>query len=147
MLIQLNECAYIPKDWGYELVVRNDELYCIKQLHIAPGRQCSYHYHRIKTETFHVLRGTVTVEYAPVVEFGPPAGSTALLTPQLVVLGPGDYLHLPAGTRHRFSAEREATILEISTQHRDADVVRLVPGGPIDDQPLPTRESGSDPGG
>lgn len=47
---------------------------------------------------------------------------------ETIILEPGDSVHLPAGTIHRFSGLEDSEIFEFSTLHDDADVVRIEPG-------------------
>lgn len=111
----------VPKIWGSETWLVNNSQYCGKLLHLTPGYQCSLHYHPIKKETFHILAGAVRLE---VYKNGVP------LNPQdrvELILQEGQTYHLLPKTPHRFSAAslEGATILEISTPHSDADVVRI----------------------
>src|SRR5271165_5162726 len=102
----------IVKDWGQEVVIVNEPEYCAKWLHIAPGKKCSLHYHKLKKETFHVQHGIVRLEHN---------------LDELLLAGESRTI-LP-GVRHRFSSHKGAVILEISTHHSDEDVVRIEPSG------------------
>jgi mannose-6-phosphate isomerase-like protein (cupin superfamily) len=100
----------VPKEWGEEHWIVNRE-YCGKKLLLRKGRRCSMHLH----ETFHLESGCVWLELA---------GKGHLLRP-------GDTMHIPSGTPHRFSGLEESVILEFSTHHEDGDVVRHEASGPI----------------
>jgi len=113
----LNKAKYVPKGWGGELWIHNDELYCGKLLTLLAGKRCSLHFHRKKTETFYIHSGKVKMELKY------PDGAEETL-----VLKPGDSVHLPAGTWHRYTGIEDSEIFEFSTQHFDEDTVRLRPG-------------------
>ena len=44
--------CYVPKGWGEELIIENNELYCGKILQFNAGCKFSMHYHMIKDETW-----------------------------------------------------------------------------------------------
>ena len=48
-----------PKGWGYELWIVNNKNYCGKILHFNKDKKCSWHYHKLKHETFYVQQGTI----------------------------------------------------------------------------------------
>lgn len=113
----------VEKLWGQEIWLTNGPLYCAKLLILKPDYKCSLHYHTTKTETFIVLEGEVAIEYG---------------TQNYMVLsryGPGDKLDVEPEHPHRFYSldEKPALILEVSTHHNDADVVRLVESGHVCD--------------
>jgi len=108
---------FVPKGWGGEIWVHNDELYCGKKLVLRQGKRCSLHYHRLKTETFYLQAGKVQLE----LKFADGRAET-------LIMEPGDAVHLPAGTLHRYTGLEESEIFEFSTQHFDEDTVRVEPG-------------------
>jgi D-lyxose ketol-isomerase len=103
----------INKAWGYEEVLVNEPEYCAKMLHLDAGKMCSLHFHKTKKETFIVLMGLVRLEWSQ----------------QDELLRAREARTLLPGMSHRFSSAHGAVILEISTHHDDADVVRLEPSG------------------
>lgn len=118
-----------PKRWGYEDVVVNKPQYCGKVLHVACGHGCSWHYHRVKDETFYVVSGRLTLRYHP----EPYAGMTEehmrrSCYTQEVTLEQGASFHVPPGLRHQFHALTDVVLVEFSTEHREEDTVRLVEG-------------------
>jgi len=58
----------VPKGWGHEKIIVNNDHYCGKLLYIIKGRQTSLHYHSIKQETFFVESGKVMVYYSDEVD-------------------------------------------------------------------------------
>lgn len=107
----------VDKVWGVEEWLVNDEDmgYCVKRMTLNPGFQCSLHYHNNKDETFYVLNGFVMLNVDGINHR----------------LGAGDYCRIKPGSLHRFKAvDGPASMLESSTFHDDADVVRLEDSGP-----------------
>lgn len=97
----------------------NTPLYCAKFLHVQAGKQCSLHYHNLKDETFYVLSGTCRIQ-------------TSRVTPQsMPVLKPGESIRIVPGLSHRFGSIEGCILLEVSTHHDEADVIRIEPSGEI----------------
>jgi len=86
---------YVPKGWGYEVWIHNDEKYCGKLLYFEKGKKCSWHYHKIKTETFYLQSGKMLVHFGDVDDRS--LSSELLLTP-------GDTFEIPIGRRHQMTA-------------------------------------------
>jgi mannose-6-phosphate isomerase-like protein (cupin superfamily) len=106
----------VPKSWGREVWIVNNELYCGKILEIRQGSRCSLHFHKLKTETFYLHSGRlrVRVKRAPesvqVEEFE---------------LAAGECMDAPPGLVHQMEALEETQLFEFSTQHFDTDSHRL----------------------
>ena len=100
----------VEKVWGSELWIANNDLYCCKVLSVDLGYRCSYHMHKIKDETFYVLRGIILMKHNNK-EFFMSKESLPLR------IYPGEY--------HSFVAmSRNVKIIEGSTQHFDGDSYR-----------------------
>lgn len=115
----------VPKGWGEERWLHNDELYCGKILVLKGGKHCSLHYHKLKTETFYVAKGRLQMELTDL--------ENALKTPpeirEIFHMSEGDTLLLKPGMVHRFTGIADETlIMEFSTQHFDEDSYRVVGG-------------------
>ena len=106
-----------PKGWGHEEWIHNDELYCGKKLVVRAGKRCSLHYHKLKTETFYVASGKITLELYY------PDG-----TENIRVMQTGDHALLVPGVVHRFIAHEDSEIIEFSTQHFEDDSYRIERG-------------------
>ena len=105
------------KPWGHEVIFAGvDGKYVGKILHITAGHGLSLQYHREKDETISVLSGAALVEHGP--------SADALVSQHF---GPGDTIHLPAGTVHRITAITDLMVAEASTAEPGwrEDVVRL----------------------
>lgn len=103
----------VEKPWGYELIWAEGPRYVGKILHIEPGQQLSYQYHRQKDETIYVLGGVLELQVASA--DGPR---------ETLRLQPGQSFRIPPGLRHRMTAIETCDVLEASTPELD-DVVRL----------------------
>jgi D-lyxose ketol-isomerase len=115
----------VPKGWGEERWIHNDELYCGKILVVNEGKRCSLHYHELKTESFYLQQGRVRMELTDLAS----ARQTPPVIREVFEMGPGDSLLLVPGTVHRFtSLDGDAHIFEFSTQHFDEDSHRIERG-------------------
>jgi mannose-6-phosphate isomerase-like protein (cupin superfamily) len=108
-----------PKGWGYEKWIVNNQLYCGKLLFFNENKKCSFHFHKVKTETFYLQRGLIKVLHS--------FGDDITLTEE-VVLEPGDSFHVPVGLRHQMIAMENSELFEFSTQHFEEDSYRIVKG-------------------
>jgi len=50
---------FVSKGWGHEKVICNTEEYCGKLLYFVKGKKCSFHYHKLKDETFYLQSGKI----------------------------------------------------------------------------------------
>jgi len=109
----------VPKGWGREVWLVNNDLYCGKILEILKGKRCSLHFHKLKTESFFLRTGRLKV----FVKESPSA--VALEEFELVA---GECMDIPRGLVHQMEALEDSELFEFSTQHFDSDSNRLVPG-------------------
>lgn len=72
--------------------------YCAKYLFVFDGQTCPTHHHKTKHETFFLVKGALDVV----------AGGRKLR------LGPGDVLPIDVETRHSFTGNGPALLLEVS---------------------------------
>ena len=101
------------KVWGREEWIVNTPLYCMKKLYLHEGYKCSMHHHKIKDETFIIETGIVGMEVNGVYK----------------VMLPGDKIHIPPNTEHRFWGLKHSSIVEVSKQHLEDDSYRSEPSG------------------
>jgi len=99
----------VPKPWGREVIWVHGP-YTAKTLHIGAGKRLSLQKHVEKTETIFVHKGT------PLIRVGN----------ETKTYYPGDTVHVPAGTVHRFAASDDADVelFEVATPHI-TDIIRL----------------------
>jgi quercetin dioxygenase-like cupin family protein len=134
---------FVSKGWGHERWVVNGPLYCGKLLFVAKGRKCSWHFHKEKDETFHLLSGEVRLSFMYGCDYEHWRGQYTpvdidVVNPNLEAnvrthaghrtLRAGDTFHVPAGMVHQFEGVFDSTILEVSTTHKDEDSYRLIKG-------------------
>ncbi len=108
-----NGLTRVEKPWGWELWWAKTDRYVGKILHIVRGKRLSYQYHREKDETIYVLRGELSLDYAP--------GGRR---PRRRRMRPGDAQHIRPRDHHRMTAITTCDVLEASTPEVD-DVVRM----------------------
>lgn len=109
-----NQKKFVNKPWGYEEVWAVCNKYAGKILVIKQGCSLSRQYHKIKEETIYVLEGHLRVEIGD--------KNSGI---QVSHLNPGDVVHIPPLTVHRFCAEDdEVKLIEVSSPELN-DVVRV----------------------
>lgn len=105
----------VKKVWGKEVWIVNCEKYCGKLLHLDKGAVSSLHYHKVKQETFYALSGQTGLHIA---------GKDYMLNPY------SRPKTIYPKQKHQFVGLSDAVILEVSTQHKENDVVRLTDSKP-----------------
>jgi|TARA_B100000073_G_scaffold9222_1_gene7786 mannose-6-phosphate isomerase-like protein (cupin superfamily) len=109
----------VPKGWGHELWIANCEKYCGKLLYIKKGKQCSWHFHKLKDEVFYIQSGKVKIYYG---------WDDKIELAHVALLEVGDKFHVPIGLKHRMYALEDTELFEFSTEHFDEDSHRVIPG-------------------
>ena len=119
---------WVPKGWGGEHWIVNDKAnnYCAKRLFVAAGKQFSYHYHKIKVETFYVMSGSALLLFAMPGDQENMRADTAHA--RIRDLNEGEIIHVTPGMVHRIFARRDTWIYEASTYHMDEDSIRVEKG-------------------
>lgn len=79
--------------------------YCGKYLFVFDGQTCPLHSHRVKHETFFLVRGCLDV----------------VLDGRCLTLHPGDVLPIPPGQVHSFQGRGNSLLLELSMPCRVSD--------------------------
>ena len=110
---------FVPKGWGFEKWIVNNEEYCGKLLYFVKGKRCSWHYHIKKDEVFYIQSGKILVKYSD---------KDDLDNANEVVLERGDNFHVYRGLRHQMIALEDTELFEFSTQHFDEDSHRIQKG-------------------
>ena len=64
MKIDKEKMVFVPKIWGSELHITNNEEYCGKLMVFLKGHSSSFHYHKLKKETFFVHKGKIQVKWS-----------------------------------------------------------------------------------
>lgn len=113
-VVNAEQRTYVEKKWGYEDWIWNGR-YCGKKLFIEQGKECSFHYHKVKDEVMYLQSGKVLLTYGWDEDLNQAAQLT--LTPDMA-------FHIPPGMWHKFHGLEESMMFEFSTHHSDKDVVR-----------------------
>ena len=113
------EMKHVPKGWGHERWIVNNEKYCGKLLFFKSGKRCSWHYHKIKDEVFYLQSGKLMVYYSD---------SDDISSAKQKILLPGENFHVYTGLRHQMVALEDSELFEFSTQHFDSDSHRITKG-------------------
>jgi quercetin dioxygenase-like cupin family protein len=109
----------VPKGWGFEKWIVNNEEYCGKLLYFVKGKKCSWHYHILKDETFYIQSGKILLRYGEEDE---------LTSSDELILEKGDRFHITRGMRHQMTALEDTELFEFSTQHFESDSIRIIKG-------------------
>jgi mannose-6-phosphate isomerase-like protein (cupin superfamily) len=114
---QCTECK-IPKGWGHEIIIENNERYCGKILVFKAGCKFSMHYHIIKDETWYVNSGEFIYKWIDT--------KTAEIYENKLNIG--DVVRQRPGQPHQLIAITDGEIFEVSTTHFDEDSYRIFKG-------------------
>ncbi len=118
--VKKDQLAFIsPKAWGHEEWIINEAAYCGKKLVFKSGYRCSLHYHKIKDETWYILRGKVLVEIID--------GDKKIER----IMRQGDVQQIKPGIIHRISALTNSEVIEFSTHHMEEDSYRIELAGKV----------------
>jgi len=107
------------KGWGREDWVVNNEKYCGKVLFFEKGKKCSWHFHKIKHETFYLSKGSLIVRHGY---------DEDIERCDIDLLSVGDVFEIPVGLIHQMEAVEDSELIEFSTQHFESDSYRLIKG-------------------
>jgi len=131
-MFKIEKSNYVQKQWGNELHLVNNDLYCGKILTVNKDKYPSLHCHMTKDETFYILKGQFEVQLLQGVvvseTYAKPIKNAKI---QILNLKEGDSLRLNPGIFHRFIAKGfENIIIETSTKDLANDNLRLDPTYP-----------------
>lgn len=114
----------VNKLWGHEQIIVNNGMYCGKILTVEPnGYSCSIHFHKSKTETFHILEGEL---YLQIGRYDPQTMEYHL-TP--MKMEAGTHLTVHPFIAHRFWAKQCTKFIEFSTPDAPEDSYRIIKSG------------------
>lgn len=108
-----------PKGWGREIWISNNSRYCGKVLEITKGKRCSFHFHKLKTESFFLRSGRLSIKVKESVE----AEATREFE-----LHEGQCMDVPVGLVHQMTALEDSELYEFSTEHFESDSYRIIKG-------------------
>ena len=110
---------FVPKGWGFEKWIVNNEEYCGKLLYFVKGKKCSWHYHKLKNETFYLESGKLKIYYGT---------HKDIKKAKILIMNPGDKFSVPEGLIHRIHGIKKSKLYEFSTTHYDSDSYRITKG-------------------
>ena len=113
------DIKFVPKGWGFEKWIVNSEEYCGKLLYFVKGMKCSWHYHKLKDETFYIQSGKIKLLHG---------SSDDMMFANEIILSKGDKFHVYRGLRNQMIAFEDTELFEFSTQHFDSDSYRIEKG-------------------
>ena len=108
----------IPKGWGSELIIENNDMYCGKILIFKEGCKFSMHYHLEKDETWYVNSGRFIYRWID-------TDNADVHEQELTI---GDIVRQRPGQPHQIEALTDGEIFEVSTHHEDEDSYRVWKG-------------------
>lgn len=108
----------IPKGWGSELIIENNDMYCGKILRFNRGFKFSMHYHLEKDETWYVNSGKFIYRWID-------TDNADVHEQELAI---GDIVRQRPGQPHQIEALTDGEIFEVSTHHEDEDSYRVWKG-------------------
>ena len=111
MMHSLITIKHVPKGWGYEKWIANSPEYCGKLLFIKKTKRCSWHYHKLKDETFYITEGRFQLDWV----------DTKDASTKTVFLESNDTWRIPPMVPHQVTCiSHGGTIIEVST-HDDPE--------------------------
>jgi len=108
----------VEKNWGYELIIENNDKYCGKILHFNKDSKFSMHFHILKHETWYINSGKFLFRYI----------DTNNADSHEKELNIGDVIVITPGQPHQLIALEEGDVFEVSTKHYDNDSYRVFKG-------------------
>jgi len=126
------DMKFVPKRWGWESWIVNNDLYCGKVLFIKGGRWLSFHYHKVKDEVLYCQSGRLYFSHSDIQEYPNDRLQVCEMKPQ-------DAFHVRPGLVHQMEAIEDTYLIEFSTKHVDEDSYRVTTNNVRNDMPDPER--------
>ena len=101
--VLIHQGCIIPKDWGEEIIIEHNELYCGKILVFHKGCKFSMHYHMVKDECWYVEEGSFLYRWI----------DTETAETKIVALKEGDVVRQRAGQPHQLEAMTDGVVFEV----------------------------------
>jgi mannose-6-phosphate isomerase-like protein (cupin superfamily) len=115
----------VKTGWGYKEMVANLPAFGLMVLNLKKDKKSSIHHHFNKVEMYYVLEGRVSVNYLEKLE---DFNKDDLSCLKSEIIGVGESFLVPPPTIHQILALEDSKVIEVSTQHVDKDMIRLVLG-------------------
>jgi len=102
-----------PKCWGKNTEIFKNDSVSVNFLELVKGGVCSWHFHRHKSNTFHLVSGKVLIKTEH----------------NEMILKPGNSMLVQAPLKHQFEAIEDSMMIEVMHVSYDAgDIVRETQG-------------------
>jgi mannose-6-phosphate isomerase-like protein (cupin superfamily) len=108
----------IPKKWGKEIIITNNDKYCGKILCIEKDKKFSMHFHIMKDETWFIAKGSLLLRWIDT--------TNAQVIERILMKGAS--VRLKPGVPHQLIAQEYSEVYEVSTTHFDEDSYRVERG-------------------
>jgi len=99
-LSEATEHPFETRPWGRFEILADDPQYKAKKITIDPGGQLSYQSHTQRHEHWVIISGSATV----------------ILNEKPIDLKPGEFIHIPAGTKHRIKNTGQEPLIFVEVQ-------------------------------
>lgn len=109
----------VTKGWGFEKIIVNKKEYCGKILYFYKNKKFSWHYHKLKDETFFLYKGRVLLKYGIDKDINKATD---------LILKEGECFYIEPYLLHQIIALEDSEIIEFSTEHFDDDSYRIIKG-------------------
>ena len=83
------------------------------------GKKCSWHFHKIKQETFYLQKGKIKVWFGH---------DDDIKKAKEIIIEPGQSFEVPIGLRHQILGLEDSDMFEFSTTHSETDSHRITKG-------------------
>lgn len=120
----------VPKGWGEEIHIVNNDEFCGKILRFNQGARFSCHFHVKKREVFYITKGLLQMMWIDL--------ETA--AQHIDYYREGDIIEIPRLLPHQITALGAAELIEFSTPDSVSDSYRVLPGDsqkPVDEKDCP----------
>ena len=101
------------RPWGMYEVLLDSYLCKVKRITVAPGQRLSYQFHKLRKETWTVIKGQLTI----------------ILDDEKLFRGPGQSIKIRLGDKHRAWNETETPVqfieVQTGTYFGEDDIIRL----------------------
>ena len=88
-------------------------------MHFNKGKKCSWHYHKIKQETFYLQKGKLKIWHGY---------DDDITKAKEFIMVPGQKFEIPVGLRHQILGLEDTDMFEFSTTHSESDSHRIIKG-------------------
>lgn len=104
---------FVKKKWGLEIILANNNNYCLKYLIFYKNKSMSFHYHEIKTELWHCIYGDLEC----IIEKNKKN--------KKIKFSEGSKIEIEPLTKHQLISNKNSIVVEVSTKDFSEDNFRI----------------------